>query len=120
MANDERAVVIDCGTLPQDADAASNDWAAGLAGGATHSLLVTRLCYLALRRAVRAPLRPSGVVVVSEPGRSLRASDVVSLLGAPVVAELAYEPAVARAVDAGLLAKRLPASLARAAGVLAA
>jgi hypothetical protein len=113
LANDERAVVVDCGTL--GASSGGDGWALSFAGDATHSLLVTRLCYLALRRAVRAPLRPSGVLVVSEPGRSLRAVDVATVLGVPVVAELPYDPVVARSVDAGLLGHRLPATLARAA-----
>lgn len=113
LANDERAVVVDCGTL--GSPAGGDDWALSFAADATHSLLVTRLCYLALRRAVRAPLRPSGVFVVSEPGRSLRAVDVAAVLGVPVVAELPYDPVIARSVDAGLLGHRLPPALARAA-----
>lgn len=39
--------------------------AAVTAGAATQSLLLTRACYLALRRAVHLPLRPSGVVLVT-------------------------------------------------------
>ena len=57
-------------------------------------------------------LAASGIVLVHEPGRALTARDVERSLGAPVVAELHYDPAVARAVDAGLLAARLPRSLA--------
>jgi hypothetical protein len=38
----------------------------------------------------------------------LRSRDVESALDAPVVATLALDPAVARAVDAGLLAARIP------------
>ena len=49
-----------------------------------------------------------------EPGRSLTAGDVASVIGTPVVAELAVDPAVARAVDAGLFAARLPRSFASA------
>ena len=56
----------------------------------------------------RAPLRPSEVVLVTEPGRALAPHDVEDCVGAPVVAEVAVDPAVARAVDAGLLATRLP------------
>jgi len=119
LANDERAVVVDCGTLGESA-AGADGWRLSLAETATHSLLVTRLCYVALRRAVRAPLRPSGVVVISEPGRSLRPADVASALGVPVVADLAYDAAIARSVDAGLLGHRLPRALARAAGALVA
>jgi len=96
-------VVIDTGTgVPP----------AVLVGAATHSLLVTRPCYLALRRAVATGLQPSGIVLIEEPGRALTARDVERSLNAPVVAELQYDPAVARAVDAGLLASRLPRSLA--------
>ena len=41
-------------------------------------------------------------------GRSLTAADVARPIGAPVVARVAIDPAIARAVDAGLLAARLP------------
>ncbi len=72
------------------------------------SLLVTRPCYLALRRAVRGETRPTGVVLVDEPGRALSQRDVEHALGVPVVATVSFDPAVARAVDAGLLATRPP------------
>jgi hypothetical protein len=72
------------------------------------SLLVTRPCYLALRQAVRAETRPTGVVLVEEPGRALSRRDVEHSLGVPVEATVSYDPAVARAVDAGLLTTRLP------------
>ena len=62
---------------------------------------------------MQASLRPSGVVLVTEAGRALQARDVAGVLGVPVVAEVAVEAAVARAVDAGLLAARLPRSLGR-------
>jgi hypothetical protein len=80
---------------------------------ADRSLLIARACYLGLRRAVALEARPTGVVLVEEPGRALRARDVESALDAPVVATLALDPAVARAVDAGLLAARLPRLLQR-------
>ena len=51
------------------------------------------------------------MVLIDEPGRALRARDVEHALGAPVIAEIGYDPAVARAVDAGLLVARLPRSL---------
>ena len=60
-----------------------------------------------------APLRPTGVVLVDEPSRSLTRADVEAALGVPVVAVVQVDPAVARAVDAGLLASRLPRTLAR-------
>ena len=82
-----------------------------LAAGATHSLLVLRPCYLALRRAVSSPLRPSGVVLVREDGRALSELDIEAVLGVPVTARVRVSHAVARAVDAGLLAAHLPRSL---------
>ncbi|HET7653353.1 MAG TPA: hypothetical protein VFK42_09970 [Acidimicrobiales bacterium] len=100
-------VVCDCGTLRDDAEVS-------VAAGATLSLCVVRPCYVALRRALRAPVRPSGVVLVTEPGRSLGRRDVENVLGAPVRAEIELDPLVARAVDAGLLATRLPRGLHRA------
>ena len=80
---------------------------------ADRSLLVLRPCYLALRRAVACAVRPSGVVLVAEAGRAITADDVADSLGVPVVAEVVVTDAVARAVDAGLLASRLPRSLLR-------
>ena len=91
-----------------DAGAAC-DVPADLLRVAAHSLLVTRPCYLTLRAAVRAPIRPTGVILVEEPGRALGREDVEASLGAPVVATVLVDPAVARAVDAGLLAAHLPA-----------
>ncbi len=106
LATDGRPVVADCGAEPRGV-------ALAVAAAATRSLLVTRPCYLSLRRAVAAPLRPSGVVVVREPGRALSRADVEDVLGVPVRAEVLVDPAVARAVDAGLLASRLPRTLER-------
>lgn len=78
------------------------------------SLLVVRPCYLALRRAVSSGLMPTGIVLVDEPGRALRRNDVARSIGAPVVAEVPFDPALARLVDAGLLAARLPTSVTHA------
>ncbi len=88
--------------------------AATLAAAASRSVLVTRACFLALRRAGNAPLRPSEVVLIAEPGRALDVRDVTEIVGAPVRSKVPFDPAVSRAVDAGLLASRLPRSLARA------
>lgn len=100
-------VVADCGTAPAGP-------ALDIVAEASVSLLVTRACYLSLRRAVAAPVRPSGVILVAEEGRSLGAADVEDVLGVPVRAVVRCEPAVARAVDAGILATRVPRSLERA------
>lgn len=109
LASDARPVVADCGAEPDGA-------ALVVAASATRSVLVTRACFLALRRALQAPLRPSEIVLLTEPGRSLTRHDVEDCVGAPVVAEVAVDPSVARAVDAGLLATRLPRGLARELG----
>ena len=102
-----RMVVVDCGQL-------AGGPPASLAAGAALSLLVLRPCYLALRRAVASALRPSGVILVSERDRALTAGDVEDVLGVPVRAVVPCDPAVARAVDAGLLASRVPRGLERA------
>lgn len=106
LVADARPVVADCGAMPSGARLA-------VAAGATQSLLVLRPCYLALRRAAAFPLRPSGVVLVDEPGRSLTVADVESVLGVPVRAVVDLDPAVAKAVDAGSLGTRLPRRLQR-------
>jgi len=107
LAVDPRQVVVDCGTQPTGA-------ALTLAAAAPISLLVLRPCYLALCKALAAPVRPTGVVLVTEPDRSLGRHDVEGALGVPVWAEVMIDPAVARAVDAGVLSSRLPRSLERA------
>ncbi len=102
-------VVIDFGLLrpPSSMQAATHaDW------------LVVRPCYLALRRAARLHSRPRGVVLMSEPGRALTARDVQSVVGSPVIAEITVADGVARSVDAGLLATRLPKQLAEELRVL--
>jgi len=106
LAADPRPVVADCGTAPTGA-------AGVLAAGADRSILVTRACFVSLRRALAAPIRPSEVVLLTEPGRSLTRRDVEECLGVAVVASVDVDPAVARAVDAGLLATRLPRGLIR-------
>jgi MinD superfamily P-loop ATPase len=95
-------VIVDAGTGSPPKD---------LIDAAEHSLLVTRPCFIAIRRAQQLTIRPTGIVLVDEPGRALTSSDVEHALGVPVVAEVRLDPAVARAVDAGLLIARLPKSL---------
>ena len=77
------------------------------------SLLVVRPCYLALRRAVQRRAAADAAVLIDEPGRALDATDVARALGMEVRAVVQWDPAVARAVDAGLLGSRLPRGLAR-------
>ena len=85
-----------------------------LAMRADRSLLITRPCYLSLRRAVRGPVRPTGVILVDEPGHGLAQRDIEHALGVPVEAVVSFDPTVSRAVDAGLLASRLPRVITRA------
>jgi hypothetical protein len=99
-----RTSVVDCGR-------AGGPVASALIGRAQQSLLVTRPCYVALRRAMQSPVRPPGVVVVNEPGRVLSSADVERAARAPVVAVVEIDPSVARLVDSGLLTGRLPRSL---------
>lgn len=101
-----RPTVVDAGP--------PSDLAFALAASSPLSLLVLRPCYLALRRALAAPCRPSAVVLVEEPGRSLDAGDIEEVLGVPVCAVVPWAPSIARSVDAGLLGSRLPRPLAAA------
>ena len=94
-------------------DAGTGAPAPCLLDGDVRSLLVTRACYVGLQRALAAHCRPDGIVLLCEPGRGLKAPDVEHSIGAPVVASVSVDPAVARAVDAGLLAARVPRFLQR-------
>src|SRR5438309_1076866 len=106
LAADSRVVVADCGSSP-------NATVLAMAAGAGLSLLVLRPCYLALRRALQAPVEPSAVVLVGEPQRALQQPDVEDVLGLRVRAAIPWRAAIATAVDAGLLARRVPSQLER-------
>ena len=80
LAAEHRAVVVDGGCLWRPGgESAGGEGAGGepddidmrrrIVAGADRSWLVTRACFLSLRRAARAPLQPSGVVLLVEPGR---------------------------------------------------
>lgn len=114
LASMGRTVVVDCGRI--DDSATGHRFAAE----ADRSVLVTRLCMLALRRAAVAPVRPSGIVVVREPGRALSSKDVEEAVGAPVLADVTIDASMARAVDAGLAVARLPRGVAAVLGRVAA
>lgn len=104
LVRDDGAWVLDAGTGPA--------WQAA-AVRCARSLLVIRNCYLALRRATEAPVRPSAVVLVEEPGRALGRRDVRAVLNGLPLVSIPADPALARTVDAGLLGARLPGSLSR-------
>jgi hypothetical protein len=113
LAADHRHVIGDLGVVG-DGRTPLDGLRSALLRAAHTSLLVTRPCYLALRRAARSTVAPDGVVLIREPGRALDRNDVEGLLSVPVVAEIDLDPAVARAVDAGLLARHAPRHLHRA------
>ncbi|MDH3679158.1 MAG: ParA family protein [Acidimicrobiia bacterium] len=102
LAGEQRVVVVDVGNAAERF--------APLLDRADVSIHVSRSCYLALRRR---PLRRRSdrVVLIRELGRALRPVDVAAAIGAPVSVTVDWDPAVARAVDAGLLPARLPRSL---------
>jgi hypothetical protein len=104
LTTEEHRVIIDAGT-GQPPVAAHNL--------VDRSLLVTRACYLALLRVVSSPIRPTGVILVNESGRALREVDVEAAIGAPIVATVGLDPQIARCVDAGLMAARLPRMIRR-------
>ena len=111
------AVVVDAGVLGTGTRHTPVTGIGRRLAGAGTSLMVLRPCYLALRRAVGVGAGggagADGIILVVEPGRSLDRRDVADLLDVPVVATVEVDPAVARSVDAGLLARRLPRTLQR-------
>lgn len=74
---------------------------------------VLRSCYLALTRAQQACGPYDRVVLVEEPGRALRVRDVASAVGASSIERVAWDPRVARSVDAGTIVSMLPPPLRR-------
>lgn len=67
---------------------------------------VVKPCYLTLRRAI-ALSKPMTAYVIKEDGRALTVNDVKHVLGATDITVVPYSPAIARAVDAGLLPSRV-------------
>ena len=110
MAALAHPVVVDAGTGPPPAE---------LRRHVDRVLLVTRACYLAVRRAADAREIIDGIVLVEEPGRALGVDDLEAALGAPVVSRVLLDPAVARAVDSGLLLAKLPGAFRRELGAAA-
>ena len=108
---DEFCASLQTFDLPIIVDAGCGVPDEALISRASSSLLITRPCYLSLRRAAQLNVSPTGVVLVNEPGRALGKRDVESVIGAPVTAEITFDASISRAVDAGLLASRLPTML---------
>jgi hypothetical protein len=121
----DRLTVIDATTDPVDEQhqaitaAHQRDHLVTVDAGASdhpiHDLLpnarrvwVIRACYLTLRRAVATTRRPDEIVLIHEPGRALTDRDIEHTLGSTITAIIDIDPAIARAVDAGLLPARPP------------
>jgi hypothetical protein len=100
---DAQVIVVDAGTLATPAPAAAPG------AGETRRYVVLRgPCYVALATILAtAGPPPDGLVLVMEPGRALSERDVSDVLGIPVAATIAIDPAVARTIDAGILTSRL-------------
>ncbi len=107
------SVVVDAGRCGGPAVSADHNSVFITLAGRGRTLMVIRPCYLALRAAMSIPVVADGVVVLTEPGRSLTDRDVGDVLSVPVVASIAADPAIARAADAGLLVQRMPRLLER-------
>ena len=81
--------------------------------GPHRPVCVLRACYLALSRAQQVAGPYERVVLVEEPGRALRARDVSAAVGAAHLQRVAWDPRVARSVDAGTIVSMLPPPLRR-------
>lgn len=105
---EHRRVIVDVGL--RGGDGPSAEAVEQLLRLCSRSTLVTRACPLALTAARRAGWADE-IILIGDRGRALGAKDVEATLGAPVVAQLRRDPAVARSVAAGTLAARPPRSL---------
>ena len=74
---------------------------------------VLRACFLALTRAQTVIGPYDRIVLVEEPGRALRSCDVANAVGGSQVERIAWDPRVARSVDAGTILSLLPPPLRR-------
>ena len=104
LSGSSRAVVVDAGTTRGEL------WRQ-LGAVAADRILVTKACYLGLRRLRECDIEPTAVVLFREAGRALAPALVREHVAAPIVGTMAYDPAVSRAVDAGLITRRLPRTL---------
>ena len=96
-------VVADCGRA--DEPVACRRRGRGRDGGSRARLLPD----VAPGGALAALAATTGVVLVEEPGRTLSRREVADVLGVPVLTRVPVrEQVIARAVDAGVLAARMP------------
>jgi hypothetical protein len=92
-------VVIDGGTL-------GSEQLTGKRSGERRIGVLRGPCYLALRVLMAAEHDLDGLILLAEPGRALNERDVADVAGLKVLATVIAAPAIARTVDAGLLACR--------------
>lgn len=113
LTAEPRRVVVDLGRAVADGGAPT--LALMVAERCERTYLVTRACYLGLRRATATAgeIRRDGVVLVKENGRALRSEDVARVLDLPISAEIDLDPLIGRAVDAGLILQRPPRAAVR-------
>lgn len=116
LGRSSRPIVIDVGVVDPQVAAPIDSLRRSFAR-LDEAVLVTTPCYLALRRMKvvesAAGLRPRRVALLQQPGRGIDRAQLADLVNAPVVAEIAHDPAVARAVDRGLLATGRPRAMHR-------
>jgi hypothetical protein len=100
---DAEVIVVDAGRLASEAAVE-----APRAGERRRYVVLRGPCYVALATILAAgEPTPDGIILVSEPGRALSERDVAEVLGVPIAATIPIDPAVARAIDAGLLPSRV-------------
>lgn len=102
-----KPVIVDAGTLDPETGGEARDHrlrhiAAEVAGV---SILVTRPCYLALRRCSLNTLSPTGVAMVADGRRALGPVEIEQAAGAPVLAAIPFDHDVALAADGGGIAQ---------------
>ena len=102
-------VIVDAGTSSHIGGIAFDH----LLQGVDRSLLVVKSCFLAVHGTVGLAHRADGIVVVGDEERRIAEADIAAAVGLPVLATIMVQPAIARAVDAGLLLARLPRAFER-------
>lgn len=100
------AVIADAGTLDPECDGEARDYQLRrtVAQIAAASVLVTKPCYLALRRCEPNTVSLTGVVMVSDERRALGPPDIEQATGAPVLATIPQDLQFALAADGGAMA----------------
>lgn len=103
LSRSARTVVVDAGSR-----GVPDHWLVA----AARSVMMVRCCYLGITAAMSHQVpKGSSIVVIEEPGRALRLRDVEAVFRGHKVMAVPWDPAVARAVDSGLLVHRMPRSL---------